>query len=197
MKTENIKANIKASYGAIAQNQSDSCCSEKACCETDLLNPMALDYSQVVGYQPEADLALGCGIPTEIAQIQEGDTVLDLGSGAGNDVFIARRIVGEKGRVIGIDMTPEMIELAQKNKKKLGYQNIDFVQGEIEDMKGLEANTADVVISNCVMNLVPNKERAFQEVFRVMKMGGHFSISDIVYTGRSSPQNSWKLPKCM
>ena len=188
MNSETIKTNIKASYGAIAQKQSDACCTEKACCETDLMNPMSLDYSEVDGYQPEADLALGCGIPTEIAQIREGDTVIDLGSGAGNDVFIARRIVGETGRVIGIDMTPEMIDLARENQEKLGYQNIEFIQEEIENMKSLEATTADVVISNCVMNLVPNKEKAFAEVFRVLKMGGHFSISDIVYTGDLPPK---------
>ncbi|MEM6630298.1 MAG: arsenite methyltransferase [Bacteroidota bacterium] len=188
MNSEKIKTTIKASYGAIAQKQSDSCCSEKACCETDLVSPMSLDYKAVEGYEPEADLALGCGIPTEIAQIQVGDTVVDLGSGAGNDVFIARSIVGETGRVIGIDMTPEMIQLAHKNQAKLGYQNVEFLQEEIENMQSLADETADVVISNCVMNLVPNKEKAFQEIFRVLKMGGHFSISDIVYTGSLPPK---------
>jgi arsenite methyltransferase len=137
----------------------------------------------IEGYHKEADLSLGCGIPTEIADIKEGDTVIDLGSGAGNDVFIARKIVGETGKVIGIDMTPEMVIRALQNNQKLGYKNVEFVLGEIENMQGIASNTADVVISNCVMNLVPDKEKAFKEVHRILKTNGHFSISDIVYSG--------------
>jgi SAM-dependent methyltransferase len=144
---------------------------------------MTVDYASIEGYHKEADLSLGCGIPTEIADIKEGDTVIDLGSGAGNDVFIARKIVGEKGKVIGIDMTPEMVIRALKNNQKLGCKNVDFVFGEIENMQGIADNTADVVISNCVMNLVPDKEKAFKEVHRILKTNGHFSISDIVYSG--------------
>ena len=174
MEKEVMKDEVKKSYGDIAKNRNPTgCCSNKN----------AANYSSVAGYQKEADLALGCGLPTETANIKEGDTVIDLGSGAGNDVFIARGIVGENGKVIGIDFTPEMINRALQNNKKLGYENVEFVLGEIEEMHGLPDNTADVVISNCVMNLVHDKEKAFKEVFRVLKSGGHFSISDIVYEG--------------
>ena len=184
MQTAQIKSEIKKSYGDIAKNEKAAgCCTDKACCSSNDLATMAEDYSQVDGYNPAADLALGCGLPTEIADIQEGDTVIDLGSGAGNDVFIARRLVGEKGRVIGIDMTPEMVIRALQNNQKLGYSNVEFVLGEIESIESIVNETADVVISNCVMNLVPDKEKAFKEIFRVLKTGGHFSISDIVYNG--------------
>ncbi len=180
MEKKVIKEEVRKSYGFIAKNRnSASCCKSTACCS----NENAADYSSVIGYQKEADLALGCGLPTEIANIKEGDTVVDLGSGAGNDVFIARRIVGENGKVIGIDITPEMINRALKNNQKLGYKNVEFVLGEIEDMQGVSDSTADVIISNCVMNLVHNKEKAFNEVYRILKTGGHFSISDIVYEG--------------
>jgi len=179
MEKEVIKQEVKKSYGYIAENRNSAgCCSSTDCC-----NKNAVDYTHVDGYQKEADLALGCGLPTEIANIKKGDTVIDLGSGAGNDVFIARKIVGENGRVIGIDMTPEMINRALQNNQKLGYTNVEFLLGEIEDLQGVSNQTADVVISNCVMNLVHNKEKAFKEVFRVLKTGGHFSISDIVYVG--------------
>ncbi|MBC6109867.1 arsenite methyltransferase [Pedobacter fastidiosus] len=187
MKTETIKAEIKKSYGDIAKgNIQVGCCStDTACCTTaEFSNTMTEDYTNVTDYQKDADLSLGCGIPTEIANIHEGDTVIDLGSGAGNDVFIARRIVGEAGRVIGIDMTPEMVIRALQNNQKLGYQNVEFILGEIENMQTIGNKTADVVISNCVMNLIPDKEKAFKEVHRVLKVGGHFSISDIVYSGK-------------
>jgi arsenite methyltransferase len=128
-------------------------------------------YPWVAEYQPA------------IADIREGDTVIDLGSGAGNDAFIARKIVGDTGKVIGIDMTPEMVIRARQNNQKLGYKNVEFVTGEIENMHGITSNTIDVVISNCVMNLVPDKEKAFKEVYRILKPNGHFSISDIVYSG--------------
>jgi arsenite methyltransferase len=186
MNTEKIKKEIKESYGNIAKgNIQEGCCgAEAACCSTsDFGNTMSVDYSRIEGYQQDADLALGCGLPTEIANIQKGNTVIDLGSGAGNDVFIARSIVGENGKVIGLDMTPEMVIRALQNNQKLGYKNVEFVLGEIENMQNISSNIADVVISNCVMNLVPNKEKAFNEVNRVLKVGGHFSISDIVYSG--------------
>jgi SAM-dependent methyltransferase len=184
METVLIKSEIRKSYGDIAKGEnSEGCCSNKSCCTNDGLTDMTVDYSNIEGYRKEADLSLGCGIPTEIANIKEGDTVLDLGSGAGNDVFVARKIVGETGKVIGIDMTPEMVIRALQNNHKMGFKNVDFVLGEIEDMQGITNNIADVVISNCVMNLIPDKEKAFNEIYRVLKTGGHFSISDIVYSG--------------
>jgi arsenite methyltransferase len=184
MKTKTIKAEIKRSYRNIALgHDSGGCCSNKACCINDSYTSMTEDYSNVEGYHKEADLSLGCGIPTGMADLKEGDTVIDLGSGAGNDVFIARKIVGEAGKVIGIDMTPEMVMRALQNNQKLGYKNVEFVLGEIENMQYIASNTADVVISNCVMNLVPDKEKAFKEIHRVLKITGHFSISDIVYSG--------------
>ena len=186
MNTETIKSEIKKSYGEIAKgNIQIACCStDTPCCTTDeFSNSMSEDYSNVEGYEKSTDLALGCGLPTEIANINEGDTVIDLGSGAGNDAFIARRIVGETGKVIGVDMTPEMVILALQNTQKLGYKNVEFQLGDIENMKEVSSNIADVVISNCVMNLLPDKEKAFNEVNRVLKFGGHFSISDIVFQG--------------
>lgn len=184
MQTETIKSEIKKSYGDIAKGKNVAgSCSDTACCTNDNLVAMTEDYSNVQGYYQQSDLSLGCGLPTEIANIKKGDTVIDLGSGAGNDVFIARRIAGESGKVIGIDMTTEMVVRALQNNQKLGYKNVEFLLGEIEDMQGIANGTADVVISNCVMNLVPDKEKAFNEVFRVLKTGGHFSISDIAYRG--------------
>ncbi|RJP70262.1 MAG: methyltransferase domain-containing protein [Ignavibacteriales bacterium] len=143
---------------------------------------MSDEYSSLDGYVPDADLKLGCGIPTEHAGIKQGDTVLDLGSGAGNDVFVARVLVGETGKVIGIDFTPEMIAKAERNKQKLGYKNVEFRPGEIENIP-VEDNSIDVVISNCVLNLVPDKDKAFGEIFRVLKSGAHFCVSDIVLKG--------------
>ena len=140
------------------------------------------DYSQLKGYNEDADLGLGCGLPTEFAKIKHGDTVVDLGSGAGNDCFVARSETGAEGKVIGVDMTESMIEQARKNVKKLGFDNVEFVLGELEDIP-LPENTADVVVSNCVFNLVPDKLKAFQETLRILKTGGHFSISDVVIRG--------------
>jgi ubiquinone/menaquinone biosynthesis C-methylase UbiE len=134
------------------------------------------EYQQVNGYVAEADLGLGCGLPTQYAGINEGDTVVDLGSGAGNDVFVARSIVGEKGRVTGIDMTEEMIEKATNNNKKLGFKNVEFRLGDIENLP-IENDSVDVVVSNCVLNLVPDKFKAFKEIYRILKPGGHFCVS--------------------
>ncbi len=190
MNTETIKSEIKKSYGDIAKNSiQEGCCSPgNECCRTEgQTASMTEGYSTIKGYYKDADLALGCGLPTEIANINEGNTVIDLGSGVGNDVFIARNVAGESGKVIGIDMTPEMVIRALQNNQKLGYKNVEFVLGEIENMEAVQSNTADVVISNCVMNLVPDKEKAYAEVNRILKPGGHFSISDIVFKG-SIPQ---------
>jgi SAM-dependent methyltransferase len=143
---------------------------------------MADDYTQLKGYVANADLGLGCGLPTEFAKIKAGDTVVDLGSGAGNDAFVARSIVGETGKVIGIDFTDKMIEKARANARALNFTNVEFRQGDIENMP-LAGNSADVVVSNCVLNLVPDKKLAFAETFRVLKKGGHFSVSDIVLAG--------------
>jgi SAM-dependent methyltransferase len=144
---------------------------------------MTDDYTGLNGYNADADLGLGCGLPTAYAGIKKGDTVIDLGSGAGNDCFIARAETGDTGRVIGIDFTPAMIEKARENSDKLGYNNVEFRQGDIERMP-VTANIADVIVSNCVLNLVPNKAAVFSEIFRVLKVGGHFSISDIVLVGQ-------------
>jgi SAM-dependent methyltransferase len=140
------------------------------------------EYKDVDGYNPDADLGLGCGLPTQFAGIEPGQHVLDLGSGAGNDCFVARAIVGETGKVTGIDFTDAMIAKARENVQKLGYTNVDFVKGDIEAMP-LNNNTFDVVVSNCVLNLVPNKHKAFAEMLRVLKPGGHFCISDVMIQG--------------
>lgn len=182
---EELKQIVKEKYSEIAlqsktQNET-SCCGATSCCTSDF-TIMAEDYSQLTGYALDADLGLGCGLPTEYAHLKEGDTVLDLGSGAGNDCFVARSIVGEAGKVIGVDMTEAMIQKAKANAQKLGFTNVDFRLGEIEDLP-LGANRVDVVVSNCVLNLVPSKVQAFKETFRVLKPKGHFSISDIVLDG--------------
>lgn len=178
--TEQIKNEVRKKYGRIAAESSSCCCGNKQK-EKDY-SVVSEDYSNLEGYNPDADLKLGCGIPTEYANIKPGDTVVDLGSGAGNDCFVARSITGDRGKVIGIDFTDEMIEKAQRNVSVLGYNNVQFIRGEIENIP-LEDETADVVVSNCVMNLVPDKNKAFRETYRILKKGGHFSISDIVTHG--------------
>jgi len=184
MKTDkDIKKIVKNKYAEIAvvsDIKQSSCCSSSSCCGDEAV--FKDDYSNVQGYNPDADLDLGCGIPTGVIEIKEGQTVVDLGSGAGNDVFVARSFVGDTGKVIGIDFTNEMIDKANRNKAKLGYTNIEFKLGEIEKMP-LEDNTTDIVLSNCVLNLVPNKQNAFNEIFRILKPGAKFSISDIVLKG--------------
>ncbi len=182
-----MKALVREKYAAIAeQNQmqnATSCCgATSSCCGDEVYNIMADDYTQLEGYNPDADLGLGCGLPTEFAKIKEGETVIDLGSGAGNDAFIARRFVGETGKVIGIDFTEPMIKKARANAEKLGLNNVEFRLGDIDEMP-VTSNYANVIVSNCVLNLVPDKYKVISEIYRVLKTGGHFSISDIVLEG--------------
>ncbi|MFA3781567.1 arsenite methyltransferase [Melioribacteraceae bacterium 4301-Me] len=183
----NVKQTIKEKYSEIALvAQGQGCCgSFSSCCGSSNLISFTMigdEYKNIDGYVPEADLGLGCGLPTEYAEIKKGDTVVDLGCGAGNDVFIARSIVGEEGKVIGIDMTEEMIKKAKSNNLKIGYDNVEFKLGDIEDIP-LPDNIADVVVSNCVLNLVPDKVKAFSEIYRILKPGAHFCISDVVLRG--------------
>lgn len=182
-----LKELVKEKYAAIAEQSqtqnATSCCGATSSCGGDeVYNIMSDDYSKLEGYNPDADLGLGCGLPTEFAKIKEGDTVIDLGSGAGNDAFVARRLTGEKGKVVGIDFTPAMINKARANAEKLSLNNVEFRLGDIDDMP-VTSNYADVIVSNCVLNLVPNKHKVISEIFRVLKPGGHFSISDIVLEG--------------
>lgn len=186
MKTDQeLKDLVRTKYAEIALQDKEvnmsSCCGSGAC-STEVYNIMSDDYTHLDGYVADADLGLGCGLPTEHALISEGMTVLDLGSGAGNDCFIARKLVGEKGKVIGIDFTPEMIDKARNNADALGYNNVEFRQGDIEKMP-ITASKVDVVVSNCVLNLVPNKKAVINEIYRVLKPGGHFSISDVILQG--------------
>jgi arsenite methyltransferase len=191
MNTEQeLKDLVRTKYGEIAeQNVEDnaaSCCGAGGC-SAEVYNIMTDDYSELKGYQADADLSLGCGLPTQFAQIKPGDTVIDLGSGAGNDCFVARHETGPTGKVIGIDFTPAMLNKARINAHKLGFNNVEFREGDIEAMPVAD-NLADVVVSNCVLNLVPNKKNVVKDIYRVLKPGGHFSISDIVLVGELPPE---------
>jgi SAM-dependent methyltransferase len=181
-----IKQVIKEKYSQIARQSKvqnmPSCCGAIPCGSIEDYSVFSESYDNLQGYNQDADLGLGCGIPTEYAGIQPGYNVLDLGSGAGNDCFVARALVGESGYVAGIDFTEAMIEKARENTRKLGFTNVDFIQGDIENLP-VRFGVVDVVISNCVINLVPDKQKAFGEIFRVLKQGGHFCISDVVVQG--------------
>lgn len=186
MKAEDLKLVVREKYGEIAKqslltNQS-SCCGTPGCCGDLGISMIGDEYTGVAGYNPDADLGLGCGLPTEFAGINEGDHVLDLGSGAGNDCFVARAIVGENGKVTGLDFTDEMLVKAKQNAAKLGFTNVEFVKGDIEEMP-LPDNTYDVIVSNCVLNLVPDKHKAFAQMLRILKPSGHFCVSDVVIKG--------------
>jgi arsenite methyltransferase len=182
---EALKQLVKEKYTVIAEQDYDtnasSCCGAGGC-SSEVYNIMTDDYSAVEGYNPDADLGLGCGLPTQFARIKPGNTVIDLGSGAGNDAFIARHETGPTGKVIGIDFTPAMIDRARQNAEVRRFNNVEFRQGDIEHMP-VAGNTADVIVSNCVLNLVPNKHAVLQDIMRVLKPGGHFSISDVVLNG--------------
>ena len=185
MKAEDLKFIVKEKYSEIANQsklQNESSCCGVGGCSTVEYAVFAENYNKEKGYNSDADLGLGCGIPTQFASIKEGDFVLDLGSGAGNDCFVARAIVGETGKVTGIDFTDAMLEKARTNNAKLGFTNVEFVKGDIEEIP-LKDNQFDVIVSNCVLNLVPDKVKAFSEILRVLKPGGHFCVSDVVIKG--------------
>lgn len=184
---KNIKDIVREKYSQIAkQNDNSGCGCGCGCSETKTSADYTVfsdSYEKVAGYNPEADLGLGCGLPTQFAMIKKGQTVVDLGSGAGNDCFVARAETGESGKVIGVDFSDDMLAKAIQNAAKLGFTNVDFVRGDIEELP-LESNMADVVVSNCVLNLVPDKQKAFSQIYRIIKPGGHFSISDVVLVGK-------------
>lgn len=178
-----MKSTVREKYAEIARQSRET--NAASCCGVGTPGTytiMSDSYAHLKGYNTDADLGLGCGLPTEHAHITEGDTVLDLGSGAGNDCFVARAATGPEGKVVGVDFTPEMIRRARQNAEKLGFNNVEFRQGDIEDLP-VSDNSVDVVVSNCVLNLVPDKRRVFAEILRTLRPGGHFSISDIVLSG--------------
>ena len=186
MNAKDLKLVVIEKYGEIAgqtkQKNESSCCGASGCCSTVDYAVFSESYNHLEGYNPDADLGLGCGIPTQFAGIKKGDYVLDLGSGAGNDCFVARAIVEETGKVTGLDFTDAMLVKAEENNRKLGFANVSFVKGDIEEMP-LKDESFDVVISNCVLNLVPDKNKAFREILRVLTSGGHFCVSDVVIKG--------------
>jgi arsenite methyltransferase len=188
MKAADLKLIVQKKYAEIAtapeSDKNQSCCTG-GCCSPGSYTVFSEDYSHLEGYNPDADLSLGCGIPVEFALIKPGDHILDLGSGAGNDCFVARALTGDDGYVTGIDFTEAMVAKAEENRKRLGYTNVAFVRGDIEEMP-LPDNSFDVVVSNCVLNLVPDKRKAFGEIMRVLKPGGHFCVSDVVIRGTLS-----------
>jgi arsenite methyltransferase len=180
-----IKELVREKYSQIASQSENSGCGCGCSCggsDTVDFTQFSESYDSLKGYNSDADLGLGCGLPTQFAKIKKGDTVVDLGSGAGNDCFVARAETGENGKVIGIDFSDEMLAKARTNAAKLGFSNIEFVKGDIEELP-LESNIANVVVSNCVLNLVPDKQKAFNQIFRILKPQGHFSISDVVLIG--------------
>lgn len=187
MNQKNIKEIVNQKYSLIARksitsSDRSSCCETLSCCSDMEYTVFSEKYDKLKGYNPEADLGLGCGIPTEFAGIKTGDHVLDLGSGAGNDCFVARSLTGETGRVTGLDFSDDMLARANENVQKLGFTNVGFVKGDIEQMP-IPDNRFDVIVSNCVLNLVPDKSAAFSEMLRVLKPGGHFCVSDVVVEG--------------
>ncbi len=186
MNPNELKLVVQEKYGEIAsqsklQNET-SCCGATGCCSSVDYTVFSESYDALKGYNAEADLGLGCGIPTQFASIKSGDSVLDLGSGAGNDCFVARAIVGEQGKVTGLDFTVAMLEKARTNNSKLGFTNVEFVKGDIEAMP-FDDQMFNVIVSNCVLNLVPDKSKAFSEMLRVLKPSGHFCVSDVVIKG--------------
>jgi SAM-dependent methyltransferase len=188
MNSSELKLIVQEKYGKIASSAetgSGSCCCTPGCCSSEGISTFNESYDHLDGYVPDADLSLGCGVPVDYAGIRTGDRILDLGSGAGNDCFVARSLAGETGHVTGLDFTEPMLRKAEENRAKLGYTNVEFIRGDIEEMP-LPDNSYDVVLSNCVLNLVPDKEKAFSEIFRVLKSGGHFCVSDVVVKGTLS-----------
>lgn len=183
---KDLKLIVREKYAEIAKKSlvqvQYSCCGNSSCCEESDFSMIGDEYTNIEGHEADADLGLGCGIPTQFANIKTGDSVLDLGSGAGNDCFVARAIVGETGKVTGIDFTDAMIEKSRANNAKLGFTNVEFIQGDIEQMPFAD-NQFDVIVSNCVLNLVPDKVKAFSEMYRVLKPNGHFCVSDVVIKG--------------